>query len=111
MKVKADNILIKPKPWPEQKQGSILLPDTRTAREQLDRGEIIAVGPGGYTQQGVQLPPEMKPGEYAYYLKRSRVPVIVDGWAMDLVPEREVLMTLTADEIINEGDSDNASDQ
>ncbi len=105
MRVTADNLLIKPMPWPEQKHGTILLPDNRTGREQLGRGEIIAMGAGAYTQQGVQLPPDMGVGEYVYYLRRSRVPVIVDGWEMDLVPEREILMVLTKDEITKEGET------
>jgi len=102
MQVQADQILIKPQPWPKQKHGSIVLPDNQKARDQLGRGEIIAVGPGLFTAQGVQLPPNMKPGEYAYYLKRGRVPVVIEGWEMDLVSEREVLMTLTADEATKE---------
>ncbi len=110
MRVQADNILIKPMPWPEQKHGSILLPDNNKARQLLGRGEIIAVGAGGYTQAGVQLPPDMKPGEYVYYLKRSCVPVIIDEWEMDLVPEREILMTLTAEEIGREKEKHNATD-
>jgi len=99
MRVTADNLLIKPMPWPEQKHGTILLPDSRESKAQLGRGEIIAMGAGAYTQQGAQLPPDMSVGEYVYYLKRSRVPVIVDGWEMDLVPEREILMVLTKNEI------------
>ncbi len=110
MQILADNILIKPMPWPEQKHGSILLPDNQKARQTLCRGEIIAVGPGGYTQQGVQLPPDIKPGEYAYYLKRGCVPVMVNEWEMDLVSEREILMTLTAEEIGREKEKTNAAD-
>lgn len=98
MQVKNDQILIKPQPWPKQKHGSILLPDNHEARDKLGRGEIIAVGPGPFTTSGIQLPPDMKPGEYAYYLKRGRVPVIIEGWEMDLISEREILMTLTAEE-------------
>lgn len=110
MEVKADNILIKPVPWPERKIGLIVLPDNDKARAMLGRGEIIAMGPGTYTQQGIQLPPEMKIGEYAYYLSRSRVPVVIDGYEMDLVPEREIVMTLTAEEIgKSEGESTDAT--
>lgn len=99
MQVLADNILIKPIPWPEQKHGSIVMPDNLKSKEQLGCGEILGVGPGGYTVQGVQLPPDVEVGAIVYYLKRSAVPVLIKECECHLIPERELLMALTAEEV------------
>ncbi len=93
MKMKGDNILVNPETWPTQKLGSILLPESDTGKKYA-RGVVVAVGPGPYTINGVQLAIEFKVGDHILYFKQAAVDIVLNEKAMHIVVEREVLGVL-----------------
>ena len=58
MKVVGDNVLVDLGKQ-EEKSGNILLPAVRVR----DKGTVIDVGEGGYSEQGIRIPIEVKKGD------------------------------------------------
>jgi chaperonin GroES len=79
MKIKplADRVVVKPAEQTEQKQGTIIIPDT--AKEKPMQGEIVAVGPGKVTENGAKVEMAVKKGDTVLYGKYSGTEVTIDG--------------------------------
>ncbi len=79
MKIKplADRVVIKPSAAEEKTKGGIILPDT--AKEKPVVGEVVAVGPGKFTEDGKKISPEVKVGDKVLYGKYSGTEVTIDG--------------------------------
>lgn len=79
MKIKplADRVVIKPSAAEEKTKGGIILPDT--AKEKPVVGEVVAVGPGKFTEDGKKITPEVKVGDKVLYGKYSGTEVTIDG--------------------------------
>jgi len=92
MKMLADYILIRPEGWPTAKIGSILVPPGQ--QDKFARGEVIAVGPGRFTINGVQLEPTPKPGQHVLYYKQQATEVTVDEAVMHVVCEPQIISIL-----------------
>jgi chaperonin GroES len=60
-----DNVVIKPSKKEEVTTGGIIIPDTGT--EGPVRGEVIAVGPGNYTEKGEYIPMNVSVGDEVLY--------------------------------------------
>ncbi|NLP11865.1 co-chaperone GroES [bacterium] len=73
----ADRVVVKPVEQQEQKQGSIIIPDT--AKEKPMQGEVISVGPGKITENGVKVDMSVKKGDKVLYGKYSGTEVTIDG--------------------------------
>jgi chaperonin GroES len=57
--------------------GGIVIPDT--AKEKPQKGEIIAVGPGGRDEAGKHVPLDVKVGDRVQFGKWSGTEVKIDG--------------------------------
>lgn len=67
----------------------IHIPDT--AQEPPTQGEVIAVGPGRYTAQGIIIDPGVRVGDIAIYSRYSGTPFTVNGEAVLIIKASELL--------------------
>ena len=88
----SDRVMIKALEETEQMRGGLFIPDT--AKEKPQQGEIIAVGPGRY-EKNVRVPMELKVGDKVLYGKYSGTEVTVDGEALLILRESDVLAVLS----------------
>ncbi|MCP3684998.1 MAG: co-chaperone GroES [bacterium] len=85
----ADRVLIKALEEQEVKKGSIIIPDT--AKEKPQEGEIVAVGTGRTTDEGKQIPLEVKVGSKVLYGKYSGTEVTVGNDEYLIMRESDIL--------------------
>jgi chaperonin GroES len=73
----------------EQKQGSIIIPDS--AKEKPQQATVISVGPGKRDKDGKRQPLDVKAGDKVLIGKYSGSEVSVDGNDYVILTEDEVL--------------------
>jgi chaperonin GroES len=73
----------------EQKQGSIIIPDS--AKEKPQQATVISVGPGKTDKDGKRQPLDVKAGDKVLIGKYSGSEVSVDGNDYVILSEDEVL--------------------
>jgi chaperonin GroES len=73
----------------EQKQGSIIIPDS--AKEKPQQATVVAVGPGKFDKDGKRQPLDVKAGDHVLLGKYSGSEVSVDGKDYVILTEDEVL--------------------
>jgi chaperonin GroES len=73
----------------EQKQGSIIIPDS--AKEKPQQATVVAVGPGKIDKDGKRQPLDVKAGDKVLIGKYSGSEVSVDGNDYVILTEDEVL--------------------
>ncbi|MAE70789.1 MAG: co-chaperone GroES [Gemmatimonadetes bacterium] len=95
MKVRplADRVLIRPLSETEAKVGSIIIPDT--AKEKPQEGEIVAVGGGKTSDEGVRVEIELSVGDRVLYGKYSGTEVHLDDEDLLIVRENDVLAVIS----------------
>ena len=84
----ADRVVVKPLPAEEKTKGGLFVPDT--AKERPQQGEIVAVGPGRVTDEGKQIPIEVKVGDKILYGKYSGTEVNYDGVEYLIMRESDI---------------------
>jgi chaperonin GroES len=89
IKPMSDRILIRPTEQEEMTQSGIFLPDT--ARERPQEGEIVAVGPGRYLNNGKRLEMELKAGDKIIYSKYAGTEIDADDGELLLMGANDVL--------------------
>ena len=73
-----DRVVVKPLEDEERTKGGIVLPDT--AKEKPQRGEVVAVGPGEWDDEGEKrLPLDVKVGDHVLYAKYAGTEIKIDG--------------------------------
>jgi chaperonin GroES len=73
-----DRVIVKPAPAEEKTAGGIIIPDT--AKEKPQRGTVVAVGPGKYSEMTCKLiPMSVKVGDTVLYGKYAGTEIQVDG--------------------------------
>lgn len=84
-----DYVLVKPLQGEEVTASGIVLPDT--AKEKPQVGEVMAVGPGGFNDEGKQTPMIVKVGQKVLYKKwgGNEVKVGSDEWL--LIEQKDVM--------------------
>ena len=84
-----DNVLVKPLEEETKTPSGILLPDT--AKEKPQVGKIMAIGPGGMTDDGKQVKMVVKVGDKVMYKKwgGNEVKVGTEDWL--LVEQKDIL--------------------
>lgn len=87
-----DRVLIKRLEETENKQGSIIIPDS--AKEKPQQGEVRGVGSGKLSDKGERFPPEVKVGDRILFGKYSGSEVRVDGEEYIIFREDEILGVL-----------------
>jgi len=85
----SDRILVKRLEEDEMKRGGIIIPDT--AKEKPQQGEVVAVGPGRFDENGKRIPMEVKKGDRILMGKYSGTEVKIDGGEYIILREDDVL--------------------
>jgi chaperonin GroES len=88
----ADRVVVQALEETEQMRGGLYIPDT--AKEKPQQGEIIAVGPGKFSDDGVRIEPEVSVGDTVLYGKYSGTEVQVDGEDYLILRESDVLAVI-----------------
>jgi chaperonin GroES len=63
----SDRVVVKPLKQEEKTSSGIILPDT--AKEKPQEGEVVAVGPGRYSDEGTRIPVALSVGDRVIYSK------------------------------------------
>jgi len=86
-----DKILIKPVTKEEKTESGIILPDT-ASKERPEEGEILAIGPGGLSEDGKRLSiDDLKTGDVVVFTKYGPQEIKVDGEELLLVSYKDIL--------------------
>ncbi|WP_026735558.1 co-chaperone GroES [Fischerella sp. PCC 9605] len=88
-----DRVFIKVAESEEKTPGGILLPDT--AKEKPQVGEVVAVGPGKWNEDGSRQTMDVKVGDKVLYSKYAGTDIKIGTEDYVLVTEKDVLATLT----------------
>ena len=84
-----DRVLIKVLDSEEKTKGGIIIPDT--AKEKPQEGEIVAVVPGGKTEDGKIIPMDVKVGDLVLFGKWSGTEVKIDGKEYSIMKESDIM--------------------
>lgn len=88
----SDYVLIKPMEKETTLPSGIVLPDT--AKEKPQEGEVIAVGPGKFNEDGERMEMSVKVGDIVMYKKWGGTEVKVEHVDHLLVREEDLLAVL-----------------
>lgn len=88
----SDRVLVEQCEAEERTAGGIVLPDT--AQEKPQRGTILAVGPGRLLDSGERGGVSVKVGDEVFYAKYAGTDVEVDGEAMQIMRESDILAVI-----------------
>jgi len=80
---------VKPIEREEVTKGGIVLPDT--AKEKPQEGEVLAVGPGRMSDDGVRIPMDIKKGDVVLYSKYGGTEVKVEDEELIILRESDIL--------------------
>ena len=86
-----DRVIVKPLEAEEKTAGGIIIPDN--AKEKPQKGKIVAVGPGKFSDQGKKIEMTVKEGDTVLYGKYSGTEVKIDGEDYLIVRESDILAT------------------
>jgi chaperonin GroES len=89
----ADRVVVRALEESEQMRGGLYIPDT--AKEKPQQGEIVAVGPGKFDENGKRVPMDVKAGDKVLYGKYSGTEVTVGGEQLLILRESDVLAVLS----------------
>ena len=87
-----DRILVERLEEQEVKRGGIIIPDT--AKEKPQEGKVIAVGNGKVTEDGKQIPLDVKAGDRILFGKYSGSEVKIDDKEYLILREEDILAIL-----------------
>lgn len=85
----ADRVVVKALEESEQMRGGLYIPDT--AKEKPSQGEVVAVGPGKFSDDGTRVEMEVKAGDKVLYGKYSGTDITLDGEEFLILRESDVL--------------------
>ena len=85
----ADRMGVRPIQQEEVTKGGIVLPDT--AKEKPQEGEVLAVGPGRMSDDGVRIPMDIKKGDVVLYSKYGGTEVKVEDEELIILRESDIL--------------------
>ncbi len=77
----------------ERTAGGIVLPDN--AKEKVNRGKVMAVGPGKLDKEGNRMPMQVKVGDYVLMSKYGGDEFEVDDQELVLAREDDILAIIT----------------
>ncbi|HVE92739.1 MAG TPA: co-chaperone GroES [Actinomycetota bacterium] len=85
-----DRIVIRPLEGEEITASGLVIPDT--AKEKPQEGQVIAVGPGRWDEDGEKrIPLDLSEGDRVLYSKYAGTEVKIDGEELLVVSSRDVL--------------------
>lgn len=91
MKVKPlhDRVIVKRVEEEEKTKGGIIIPDS--AKEKPAEGKIVAVGNGKVTEDGKQIPLEVKKGDRILFGKYAGTEINIDGEEHLIMREDDII--------------------
>ena len=85
-----DRLVVKPLEAEQTTASGLVIPDT--AKEKPQQGEVLAVGPGRWSDdKGAHSPLDVKVGDTVLYSKYGGTEVTVDGKDLLILTSRDVL--------------------
>ncbi len=93
IKPMSDRIVIRPTQQEETTKGGIFLPDT--AKERPQEGEVVAVGPGRYLNNGKRMEMELKAGDKVIYSKYAGTEIQVEDEELLVLGFNDVLAMIS----------------
>ncbi len=84
-----DRVVVRRLDSEERSAGGIIIPDT--AQEKPMEGEVIAVGPGGRTEDGKLIPMDVKAGDRVLFGKWSGTEVKIDDEDVVIMKESDIM--------------------
>jgi chaperonin GroES len=91
-----DRVLVRRVEAEERTPSGIIIPDT--VKEKPAEAEVLAVGPGAWTEDGKLRPLEVKPGDRVLFGKWAGTEVIVEGEDRLILKEADILGIIEADD-------------
>jgi len=88
-----DHIIVKPASKEEKTSFGIILPETAN-KEKPEKGEVIAVGPGKFLENGTRAAMSVKPGDKVVFTKYSPNEIKIDGTEYLVLSESDVLAVI-----------------
>ena len=89
----SDRVVVRALEDAGQSRGGLYIPDT--AKEKPQQGEVVAVGPGKYDDNGKRVPMDVKAGDKVLYGKYSGTEVSVGGEQLLILRESDVLAVIS----------------
>ena len=87
-----DRIIVKRIAEEEKTAGGIIIPDT--AKEKPQSGQVVAVGEGKLSDEGVRINPDVSVGQVVLYGKYSGTEVNVGGEDYLILRESDILAVI-----------------
>ena len=85
-----NRVVVKPIEQEESTPSGLVLPET--AKEKPQEGEVLAVGPGEWAEDGkTRIPLEVKVGDRVIFAKYAGTEVKVDGEKLLILRESDIL--------------------
>ncbi len=84
------NYVVVSKPQEEEKIAGSILYKPQTSETQIVQAEVLAVGPGDTTNQGITIPMEVAVGDIVMFNRRSGTEIVNDGIAVLLMREDQL---------------------
>ena len=88
----ADRVVVVPLEDADQMRGGLYIPDT--AKEKPQSGEVVAVGAGKLSDEGVRIEPDVEVGQTVLYGKYSGTEVTVEGEDFLILRESDILAVI-----------------
>jgi chaperonin GroES len=88
-----DHVLVKPLEKEKMTKTGIVLPDT-VEKDELEQGEVIAVGPGKILENGHRSPMSVKGGDKVILKKYGPDKVKIDGIEYLVAEENDIIGTI-----------------
>ncbi len=92
LKPLADRVIVLPAAAEEKTKSGIIIPDT--AKEKPQRGEVVAVGEGKISDQGVLVKSQLNVGDQVLYGKYAGTEITLDGADYLIMRESDILAVL-----------------
>ncbi len=92
----ANRVVVKPIEEEERTPSGLVLPET--AKEKPQKGEVLAVGPGEWNEDGDErIPMSVKVGDKVIFAKYAGTEVKVDGEKLLILRESDILAIIQED--------------
>ena len=85
-----DRVVVRPLDAEQVTSSGLVIPDT--AKEKPQEGEVLAVGPGRWDEDGEKrIPVDVAAGDRVLYSKYAGTEIKIDGEELLVIPARDIL--------------------
>lgn len=84
-----DRVVVRAVEQEQTTQSGLVIPDT--AKEKPQEGEVVAVGPGRFADDGDRIPVDVAVGDRVVYAKYGGTEVKIDGDEFLILAARDIL--------------------